>query len=113
LIAPGAGLSQVLERGEELGGGPLEDGVADVGRKLAEGLEDELALVHQRMRDGERGRVDLEVAGAGGGGFLLLIVPRERQNSVFEALHPYRELPFMVEESGSKVIFDDRSYSSK
>lgn len=54
-----------------------------------------------------------KIAGAGGGGFLLLIVAREQQNSVFEALHQYRELPFMLEESGSKVIFDDRSYSSK
>ncbi|CAB5137516.1 D-glycero-alpha-D-manno-heptose 7-phosphate kinase (EC [Olavius algarvensis associated proteobacterium Delta 3] len=54
-----------------------------------------------------------KVAGAGGGGFLLLMVPRERQNAVFEALKDYRELPFMLEESGSKVIFDDRSYPSK
>ena len=54
-----------------------------------------------------------KISGAGGGGFLLLIVPREKQNRVFEAMKDYRELPFMIEESGSKVIFDDRSYSSK
>ena len=54
-----------------------------------------------------------KIAGAGGGGFLILIVPRERQNQVFEAMKAYRELPFMIEESGSKVIFDDTSYSSK
>ena len=54
-----------------------------------------------------------KIAGAGGGGFLLLLVPREQQNTVFEAMQAYRELPFMLEESGSKVIFDDRSYSTK
>jgi D-glycero-alpha-D-manno-heptose-7-phosphate kinase len=54
-----------------------------------------------------------KISGAGGGGFLLLIVARENQNHVFEAMQSYRELPFMIEESGSKVIFDDRSYSSK
>ncbi|MFZ3044288.1 MAG: GHMP kinase, partial [Desulfatirhabdiaceae bacterium] len=54
-----------------------------------------------------------KIAGAGGGGFLMLIVPRESQNRVFEAMQGYRELPFMVEESGSKIIFDDTSYSSK
>ena len=52
-----------------------------------------------------------KVAGAGGGGFLLLMVPRENQNRVFEAMHAYRELPFMLETGGSKVIFDDRSYA--
>jgi D-glycero-alpha-D-manno-heptose-7-phosphate kinase len=54
-----------------------------------------------------------KISGAGGGGFLMLVVPRERQNHVFEALREFRELPFMIEHSGSKVIFDDRSYSSK
>ncbi|MDP6395991.1 MAG: GHMP kinase [Desulfobacterales bacterium] len=54
-----------------------------------------------------------KIAGAGGGGFLLFIVLREKQNAVFSALKEYRELPFMLEESGSKVIFDDRAYSSK
>lgn len=54
-----------------------------------------------------------KIAGAGGGGFLMLLVPRDHQNRVFEAMQEYRELPFMMEESGSKIIFDDRSYSSK
>lgn len=54
-----------------------------------------------------------KISGAGGGGFLLLVVPRENQNQVFGAMRAYRELPFMLEDSGSKVIFDDRSYSSK
>ena len=54
-----------------------------------------------------------KISGAGGGGFLLLIVARENQNRVFEAMGDFRELPFMIEESGSKVIFDDRTYSSK
>lgn len=54
-----------------------------------------------------------KIAGAGGGGFLMLIVPREAQNTVFEAMEGFRELPFMMEPSGSKVIFEDLSYSSK
>jgi D-glycero-alpha-D-manno-heptose-7-phosphate kinase len=59
------------------------------------------------------GAIAGKIAGAGGGGFLLLIVPREHQNTVYQAMQPFRELPFMVEGSGSKVIFDDRSYASK
>lgn len=61
----------------------------------------------------EAGALAGKVCGAGGGGFLLLLVPRENQNNVFKAMQSYRELPFMIEECGSKVIFDDRSYSSK
>ena len=59
------------------------------------------------------GAIAGKICGAGGGGFLLLIVPRESQNRVFEAMRAYRELPFMIEASGSKVIFDSRTYSSK
>jgi D-glycero-alpha-D-manno-heptose-7-phosphate kinase len=65
---------------------------------------------HQAM---SAGALAGKVCGAGGGGFLLLIVPRENQNKVFKAMRPYRELPFMIEQCGSKVIFEDRSYSSK
>lgn len=54
-----------------------------------------------------------KIAGAGGGGFLILIVPREKQNAVFKTMRGYRELPFMLERSGSKVIFDELRYSSK
>jgi D-glycero-alpha-D-manno-heptose-7-phosphate kinase len=61
----------------------------------------------------EAGALAGKVLGAGGGGFLMLIVPRENQNRVFEVMRSYRELPFMLEEGGSKVIFDDRSYASK
>jgi D-glycero-alpha-D-manno-heptose-7-phosphate kinase len=58
------------------------------------------------------GAIGGKIAGAGGGGFLMLIVPREKQNAVFEAMKAYRELPIMLENSGSKMIFDNRSYPS-
>jgi D-glycero-alpha-D-manno-heptose-7-phosphate kinase len=41
------------------------------------------------------------------------VAPREKQNAVFEAMKDFREMPFMFERGGSKVIFDDRRYSSK
>lgn len=49
-----------------------------------------------------------KISGAGGGGFLMLYVPREKQNSVREALKYYREFPFMLEPDGSKIIFNVR-----
>ena len=50
-----------------------------------------------------------KICGAGGGGFLLLYVPREKQNSVREALKKYRELPFMIEKYGSRIVFNQMS----
>jgi D-glycero-alpha-D-manno-heptose-7-phosphate kinase len=45
---------------------------------------------------------------AGGGGFLLLYCPREKQDCVRAALDGLQELPFQLESDGSKVIFNYR-----
>ena len=49
-----------------------------------------------------------KITGAGGGGFLLLYVPYERQKSVRNALSGLQELPFRLETDGTKVIFNYR-----
>ena len=49
-----------------------------------------------------------KIAGAGGGGFLLLYCPPDRQSAVREVLAEMREMPFSLERDGSKVIFNAR-----
>lgn len=46
-----------------------------------------------------------KLLGAGGGGFLLCMVPPARQEAVRQALHGLRETPFEFASQGSRIIF--------
>lgn len=61
----------------------------------------------------DAGALGGKICGAGGGGFLLLYVPKDKQDKVRAALSDYRELPFMLDSFGSRIIFNVRSYSTK
>ena len=104
--------TDAMRRGDIAHCGELMEENWRLKQQMASGISNEKI---QQMYETARGAGAIagKIAGAGGGGFLLLIVPRERQNRVFDAMKAYRELPFMLEQSGSKIIFDDRSYSSK
>ena len=54
------------------------------------------------------GAIGGKITGAGGGGFLLLYCHPCDQESVREALNQYQELPFHLEQDGTKVIFNYR-----
>jgi D-glycero-alpha-D-manno-heptose-7-phosphate kinase len=54
----------------------------------------------------EAGATGGKIAGAGGGGFLLLYCPLDKQDAVRDALGHLRELPFAFERDGSRVIFN-------
>jgi len=56
----------------------------------------------------QAGAVGGKITGAGGGGFILLYVPYERQFAVRQALQNLQELPFRLESDGTKVIFNYR-----
>ena len=53
------------------------------------------------------GAIGGKLTGAGGGGFMLLFVPRDRHSAVRGALNRLIHVPFRFEFSGSQIIFFD------
>lgn len=54
------------------------------------------------------GAIGGKISGAGGGGFLLLYCPANKQAKVRRVLSGLQELPFSIERDGTKVIFNYR-----
>jgi D-glycero-alpha-D-manno-heptose-7-phosphate kinase len=61
----------------------------------------------------EGGALGAKISGAGGGGFLLVYCERDKQDNLRRSLREYRELPFLLEKYGSKIIFDQTRYDIK
>jgi len=61
--------------------------------------------IDQLYQTGMRaGAIGGKLLGAGGGGFMLLFVPPERQAAVRAALKGYHEVPFAINAPGSTVV---------
>ena len=54
------------------------------------------------------GAIGGKLTGAGGGGFLLLFVPPDKQPELIEALDHLIHVPFAFESAGSQIIFYER-----
>lgn len=61
----------------------------------------------------ENGSIGAKISGAGGGGFLLCYCKRNDQERLREAFAKYREMPFLLEQHGSKIIFNYIRYNWK
>lgn len=74
-------------------------------KKLASNISNSsIDVLYQTAR--KAGALGGKITGAGGGGFLLLYCPLQYQENLREALSGYQELPFNLEDEGSKVIFN-------
>lgn len=70
---------------------------------ISNGIIDEIYAAAQKA-----GAIGGKITGAGGGGFLLLYCPHHKQDAVRSALSSLQELPFRIEQDGTKVIFNYR-----
>lgn len=52
------------------------------------------------------GAIGGKIAGAGGGGYLLLCCPSHKQDSVRNAVNGLQEMPYRFQPEGSKIIFN-------
>ena len=69
--------------------------------KISNGDVDDLYAIARKA-----GATGGKIAGAGGGGFLLLYCPPGKQEHLRQEMHMLQELPFNLGQDGSKVIFD-------
>lgn len=98
-----------LERGDFVEAGRvLHDGWRLKKRLASQITNPELDALYERALSA--GALGGKIAGAGGGGFLLLLCPVQNQRRVREELADLRDLPFHLEPDGSKVIFNNRRY---
>jgi D-glycero-alpha-D-manno-heptose-7-phosphate kinase len=74
-------------------------------RKLASGVSSE-RIDHAVTRALDAGAAGAKLTGAGGGGFLLVICPVERQRAVRESLSDMQELPVKLDRLGSRVVLN-------
>ena len=59
------------------------------------------------------GALGAKISGAGGGGFLMVYCERNNQDKLRGYMKGYRELPFLLEGYGSKIIFNQTRYDIK
>ena len=74
-------------------------------RRLASGVSNgQIDDAVKRALDA--GASGAKLTGAGGGGFLLVICPIERQRAVRQSLADMRELPVKLDRLGSRVVLN-------
>jgi D-glycero-alpha-D-manno-heptose-7-phosphate kinase len=74
-------------------------------RKLAGGVSnDHIERAVSRALDG--GASGVKISGAGGGGFMLVFCPVERQHAVRQALNDMKELPVKLDHLGTRVVMN-------
>ncbi len=94
-----------LQRGHPDTIGDLLHESWELKKKLASQISNRrIDQIYQSARDA--GAIGGKLTGAGGGGFLLLYCPLEKQERLRNALRGLQELPFRLEPHGSKVIFN-------
>lgn len=88
--------------------GEMLDEAWDLKKQMSSGISNPVIeeMYHKAKTAGALGG---KILGAGGGGFLLLYVPQNKQAHVRDAMHEYKETAFGFETEGSRIIFSEKN----
>jgi D-glycero-alpha-D-manno-heptose-7-phosphate kinase len=95
----------ILSSGADIGEfGRLLDYTWQLKRSLSGRISSDcIDAIYQKARD--HGALGGKIMGAGGGGFLILFVPPERQREVRECLSDLLYVPFEFETTGTRILY--------
>ena len=97
---------QLLQKGDIDGWGSLLDDAWEIKKAFAGGVSNELINdMYAKAKD--NGALGGKILGAGGGGFLMMYVPKDKQEAVTNALSDYRKFDMKFDSQGSRIIFYD------
>lgn len=86
--------------------GKLLNRAWDVKKKFADNISNDL-IDKMYSRAIDAGATGGKILGAGGGGFLLLYVPFDKQDAVRNSLKDFKEVKFSFDENGTQVVYKD------
>ncbi|MCG3149321.1 MAG: D-glycero-alpha-D-manno-heptose 7-phosphate kinase [Verrucomicrobiae bacterium] len=101
---------QLLETGDVTALGALLHRGWEAKRKMTDGSASASDLDEVYERALKAGCLGGKIAGAGGGGFFLLVVPSDKRQAVRQALANLKEMPFRLERGGSRVALNMQRY---
>lgn len=94
----------ILQSGEPDDFGRLLDKTWALKRSLSKRISNfDIDYLYRRLR--AAGALGGKLLGAGGGGFMLLYVPKEKQEHLRQAFSDYRFFPFDFENTGTEILY--------
>lgn len=96
---------EILKSGDIDEFGRLLDRTWKLKRTLSDQIStDTIDRIYQRAMD--CGALGGKILGAGGGGFMLLYVPQEKQQFLMRQMEEFSFVPFSFEQDGTKILYE-------
>lgn len=111
-------VKKIRDRVPEIMQSVMEQDVIKMAKIIRDSWEDKKSLQSQIsnpsideaiFRAISAGALAAKVVGAGGGGFLMVVVDPENRDEFFDQFHILRHLPFKLSKTGAEIVFSDET----